>query len=85
MARDFTQSYGVDHEETFSPVARLNSIRVILYVAVNNSWDIIHQLDVKNAFLYGDLAKQVYMEQLPGYIAQGENSVCLLKKRLYMV
>ena len=57
-APGFTQSYGNDYEENFSIVARLNSIRVILSVAVNHSWD-IHQLDVKNAFLYGDLAEQV--------------------------
>ena len=53
VARGFTQTYGVDYEETFSPVARLNSIRVILSLALNNSWDLC-QLDVNNAFLYGD-------------------------------
>ena len=68
VARGFTQSYGIDYKETFSPVAHLNSIRVILSVVVNNLWD-MHQLDVKNAFLYGDLVEQVYMEQPPGYVA----------------
>ena len=76
------QSYGIDYEETFSSVARLNSIRVILSVTINNSWD-IHQLNVKNAFLYSDLAKHVYMEQSLGYVAQTENNVCLLKKAIY--
>ena len=55
-------------------MARLNSIGTILSVVINHSWD-IHQLDVKNAFLYGDLVEQVYMEQPPGYVAQGKNSV----------
>ena len=74
VARGFTQSYSIDYEVTFSLMALLNSIRVILSVAINNSWD-LRQLDVKNALLYGDLAEQVYMEQPLRYIAQGENSV----------
>ena len=52
VARSFTHTYGVDYAETFSPVARLNSIRVLLSIAINNSWELC-QLDVKNAFLYG--------------------------------
>ena len=54
VARGFTQVYGVDYAETFSPVARFNSIRVILSLVVNQSWQLC-QRDVKNAFLYGDL------------------------------
>ena len=82
VARGFTQEYDVDYSETFSPVAKLNSIRVILSIAVNQSWE-LSQLDVKNAFLYGDLTEQVYMEQPPGYVAQGENRVCFLRKVIY--
>ena len=83
VARGFSQAYGLDYTETFSPVARLSSICVLFSVALNQAWP-LHQLDVSNAFLYGDLAEQVYMEQPPGYIAQGESSqVCLLKKAIY--
>ena len=81
MARGFSQAYGLDYNETFSPVARL--ICVFFSVALNQAWS-LHQLDVSNAFLYGDLAEQVYMEQPPGYVAQGESSmVCLLTKAIF--
>ena len=79
MARGFSQAYGLDYHETFSPVARLSSIRVLFSIALDQSWS-LHQLDVSNAFLYGDLDEQVFMEQP----AQGESSaVCLLKKAIY--
>ena len=83
VARGFTQAYGIDYTETFSPVVRLNSVRVLLSLAVNQAWS-LHQLDVSNAFLYGDLEEQVFMEQPPGYVAQGESSkVCFLRKAIY--
>ena len=83
VARGFSQAYGLDYHETFSPVARLSSIRVLFSIALDQSWP-LHQLDVSNAFLYGDLDEQVFMEQPPGYVAQGESSeVCLLKKAIY--
>ena len=85
VARGFSQAYGLDYHETFSPVARLSSIRVLFSIALDQSWQ-LHQLDVSNAFLYGDLDEQVFMEQPPGYVAQGESSeVCLLKKAIYGV
>ena len=68
MARGFSQAYGLDYHETFSPVARLSSIRVLFSIALDQSWP-LHQLDVSNAFLYGDLDEQVFMEQPPGYVA----------------
>ena len=78
VARGFTQAYGIDYTKTFSPVVRLNSIRVLLSLAVNQAWS-LHQLDVSNAFLYGDLEEQVFMEQPHGYVAQGESSkLCFL-------
>ena len=82
VASGFTQTYGIDYAETFSLVVRLNSIRVILSIAINNSWDLC-QLDVKNAFLYGDLTDYVLMKQPLGYVAQGEDRVCRLKKTIY--
>ena len=66
VTKGYTQTYGVDYFETFSPVARLNSIR-IMFSVVNMEW-LLFQLDVKNAFLYEDLKEQVYMEQPPGYL-----------------
>ena len=83
VARGFSQAYGLDYHETFLLVGRLSSIRVLFSIALDQSWP-LHQLDVSNAFLYGDLDEQVFMEQPPGYVAQGESSeVCLLKKAIY--
>ena len=59
----------------------MNSIRILLSIAVNLSWSLF-QLDIKNAFLYGDLQEEVYMEQPSGYVAQG-TKVCCLKKAIY--
>ena len=61
VARGFSQTYGVDYVETFSPVVRLNSIWILLSVVTNKLWKLF-QLDIKNAFLYGDLTEQVLMQ-----------------------
>ncbi|KAJ7951046.1 Retrovirus-related Pol polyprotein from transposon TNT 1-94 [Quillaja saponaria] len=83
VARGFTQTYGVDYQETFAPVAKMNSIRVLISCAANLGWD-LQQLDVKNAFLHGDLAEEVYMEIPLGFSCQKtEGKVCKLKKSLY--
>ena len=64
-------------------MARLNSVRVLLGVAVTKRWP-LYQLDIKNAFLPRDLQEEVYMEQPLGYVAQGElHKVCRLKKAIY--
>lgn len=83
VAKGYAQTYGVDYSETFSPVAKMTSIRIFISLAAQNSW-VLHQLDIKNAFLHGDLVEEVYMEQPPGFVAQGEyGKVCKLKKSLY--
>ena len=66
MAKGFTQSDGIDYQETFAPVAKLNTMQVLLSLATNLDWP-IHQLDIKNAFLIGDLEKEVYMEVPPSF------------------
>ena len=83
VAHGFTQVYDIDYIETFLSVVRLNSVRMLLSLAVNQAWS-LHQLDVSNAFLYGDLEEQVFMEQPPGYVAKGESSkVCFLRRAIY--
>uniref|UniRef100_A0A2N9FGV4 Integrase catalytic domain-containing protein n=1 Tax=Fagus sylvatica TaxID=28930 RepID=A0A2N9FGV4_FAGSY len=81
VAKGFTQTYGLDYTETFSPVAKLNSIYIIISLAANLDWP-LHQLDVKNVFLHGDLTETIYMTQPPGFKSKGE-CVCHLKKSIY--
>jgi len=83
VAKGYAQTYGIDYEETYSPVAEMTTIRAIIAMAVTKGWS-LHQMDVKNTFLHGDLQEEVYMEQPPGYVDQTcINLVCRLKKTLY--
>ena len=83
VAKGFTQTYGIDYQETFAPVAKINSIRVLLSLAVNSDWP-LHQLDIKNAFLNGDLEEEVFMSLPPGFEQRlGSDRVCRLNKSLY--
>ncbi|GAA0160790.1 transmembrane signal receptor [Lithospermum erythrorhizon] len=81
VANGFTQTYGIDFSEIFAPVAKLNTVRVLLSLATNLEWG-LHQLDNKNVFLNGGLEEEVYMIQPPGF-EQGNNRVCKLQKSLY--
>ena len=83
MAKGYAQTYGVDYSDTFSPVAKMTYVRLFISLAATHNWD-LHQLDIKNVFLHGDLQEEVYMEQPPGFVAQGEiRKVCRLWKSLY--
>ena len=84
VAKGYTQIFGLDYGDTFSPVAKMASIRLFIAMAALQQWP-LYQLDVKNAFLNGDLQEEIYMEQPPRFVAQGESSemVCRLCKSLY--
>ncbi|RVW85983.1 Retrovirus-related Pol polyprotein from transposon RE1 [Vitis vinifera] len=75
--------YGSDYGDTLSPVDKIVSVRLLLSMAAMRSWP-LYQLDIKNAFLHGDLVEEVYMEQPPSFVAQGESGlVCRLRRSLY--
>ena len=83
VAKGYTQKAGIDYEETFSPVAMLKSIRILLSIAAAFDYE-IWQMDVKTAFLNGQLDEEIYMKQPDGFIANGqENKVCKLLKSIY--
>jgi hypothetical protein len=83
VARGYTQTYEIDYQETFSPVARLNTVRVLLSLATNLDWS-LHQLDVKNAFLHCDLEEEVYTDIPSRYSPLSKAKVaCKLQRALY--
>jgi len=83
VVRGFSQQHGIDYDETFSPVVKPVTIRVVLSIAASYSWP-IHQLDVKNAFLHGHLEETVYYQQPPGFVDPANpDHVCLLQRSLY--
>jgi hypothetical protein len=84
VAKGYTLIFGLDYSDTFSPIAKMASLRLLLDIAAIRHWP-FHQLDIKNAFLHGDLQEEVYMEQPLEFVGQGESSnmVCRLHKFLY--
>ncbi|KAJ0940684.1 putative RNA-directed DNA polymerase [Helianthus annuus] len=82
VAKGYSQKEGVDFDETFAPVVKMVTIRCVLSLAVQNDWKLF-QLDINNAFLYGDLHEDVYMSLPEGYYSKDESRVCKLKKSLY--
>jgi hypothetical protein len=83
VARGFSQVEGIDYDETFAPVTRYSSIRSMLALSAQMGWK-IHQMDVKTAFLNGQIEEEVYIEQPEGFETfDHESHVCRLKRALY--
>ncbi|KAG7598928.1 Zinc finger CCHC-type [Arabidopsis suecica] len=83
VAKGYVQKHGIDFDEVFAPVARIETVRFIIALAASNGWE-IHHLDVKTAFLHGELKEIVYVSQPEGFITEEDkNKVYKLNKALY--
>lgn len=83
VAKGYVQKQGVDYEEVFAPMTRIETVRVLLALAAHFGWE-VHHMDVKLAFLNGDLTEEVYVNQPEGYTIKGqEDKVYKLSKALY--
>ena len=83
VTRGYSQTHKIDYQETFSLVAKMNTIRIIISLVVNFDWP-LNQYDIKNAFLRGDLKEEIYMQLPPRYEGnQNEGKVCKLRNALY--
>jgi hypothetical protein len=82
VAKGYSQKHGIDYNEVFAPVARWDTIRIILALAAKENWKVF-QLDVKSAFLHGELAEDIYVDQPLGYQKGNRDEVYKLRKALY--
>ena len=83
VAKGYVQRQGIDFDEVFAPVARLETVRLLISIAAHEGWE-VHHMDVKSAFLNGDLEEEVYVIQPPGFEIKGEeHKVLKLHKALY--
>lgn len=85
VAKGYHQQPGIDYTDTFSPVIKPTTIRIVLGLAVNNSWP-VRQIDVNTAFLQGHLQEEVYISQPPGFVdADNPTKFCRSRKALYVL
>lgn len=83
VAKGYVQEHGIDFDEIYAPVTRLETVRLLLALAAKNEWE-VHHLDVKTAFLNGEISEDVYVVQPEGFAKKGkENLVYKLLKALY--
>ena len=82
VAKGFRQKEGIDYNEVFAPVSKYTTLRALLAVVAKSDYE-LHQLDIKTAFLNGELEEDVYIEQAPGYHESNTRTVCHLKRALY--
>jgi len=83
LVAKYAQIFGVDYSDTFAPVARLETIRMLLAVAAQKGWE-VYQLDVKSAFLNGFLQEEIYVEQPEGFIKKGKKTRFIFLRRIFM-
>ena len=81
VSKVYSQLQGVYYTKTFAPVAKMDSIRLVLAIAASKGWQ-VHHMDVKSTFLHGELQEEIYMQQLEGF-QEDHLFVCRLKKSLY--
>ncbi|CAM8944651.1 unnamed protein product [Rhodiola kirilowii] len=84
VAKGYSQQFGIDYQEVFAPVARIETVRTIVAQDVQLEWR-IHQLDVKSAFLHGDLLEEIYVEQSQGFVVKGSEDKVYKLQRPFMV
>jgi hypothetical protein len=83
VGKGFSQQCGIDFDETFSPIMKYDSIRIVMVIVIVEDLDLT-QFDIKTTYLYVNLKKEIYMCQSKGFISKGqEEKVCLMKKSLY--
>jgi Reverse transcriptase (RNA-dependent DNA polymerase) len=83
IVKGYTQIYGLDYYETFAPVVKMNTVRILFSIAINHKWN-LYQMDVKNIFLQSTLKEEVYMNLPLGHKHEGDpNLMCKLEKSIY--